>query len=69
MSTYSASYWIQELKEVYRDYRPESWFKAQHIIAYLYGSGIMSELNDDEYDEIYDIEKEVHENKNKFMAA
>ena len=65
----TASYWIQELRENYRNYRPESYFRVQQILNYLRSTGIINEIPDDEYDEIYDIETEVHENKKKFMAA
>lgn len=64
----TASYWIQELRENYRNYRPESYFRVQQILDYLRSTGIINEIPDDEYDEIYDIETEVHENKSRFAA-
>lgn len=64
----TASYWIQELRENYRNYRPESYFRVQQILNYLRSTGIINEIPDDEYDEIYDIETEVHENKSRFAA-
>ena len=64
----TASYWIQELRENYRNYRPESYFRVQQILNYLRNTGIINEIPDDEYDEIYDIETEVHENKSRFAA-
>ena len=64
----TASYWIQELRENYRNYRPESYFRVQQILNYLRSTGIINEIPDDEYDEIYDIETEVHDNKSRFAA-